>query len=89
LRKAIVAPFNPKFHTSQRRSRGRVTGNSNRMRYLYATPDVDKIKAYIEKKQKNVGMAKGGWVSALTALGGKAAAWYAKHRNQGTHSDHL
>lgn len=89
LKKAFVARFSPKMHQSQRRSRGRVTGNSNRKNYVYATDDVDQLKAYSEKVQSRVGQGKGGWASALIKLGGKPAAWIAKHVRQGTCEDRL
>ena len=88
LKGAFVAAFNPMMHKSQRRSRGRVPRTSSKS-YKYATMDVKELKDYIKKKQGNVGQGKGGWAAALVRLGGKPAAWIAKHAKHGTFEDRL
>lgn len=44
---------------------------------------------FIERKQANVGMAKGGWAAALEGLGGQASKWVAKWKRAGRFRDRL
>lgn len=88
VRNAFVAPFKPYMHSSQRRSRGRVPRTSSKD-YKFATDDVDELKSYIDDKQGNVGMGKGGWAAALKHLGGKPAKWVDKHAKHGSFIDNL
>lgn len=87
VKNAFVAKFDPVMHQSQRRTRGRV--RSQGKDYKFATDDVEKLKAYVEKTQGMVGQGKGGWAAAFIHLGGKPAQWIARHAKAGTFSDRL
>lgn len=82
LRGAQVKPFSPDLHQRARDRRGRVT----RWRKV-VTPDVEDVKAYIERVQANVGEAKGGWANLVTRLGGSVAQWIEVHSDAGQFED--
>lgn len=70
-----VVPFDPFFYYPKRNKRGVVP----KQRPEFATPDVRALNAYIAKKRKRVGMARGGWAKTITALKGKVPNWVARH----------
>lgn len=70
----IVKPFFPSDHTTRRNKRGRVTQKS-----FVSTTDAGKAKKYLRELLGRVGWAKGAWVAALIATGGRAPNWYGRH----------
>jgi len=76
--------FSPELHEERRNSRGAVRTGSGLL-----TPDVQELRAYIKKKQENVGKARGGWVAAIIRLGGKVQPWLMRHAGQGEFTDAL
>jgi hypothetical protein len=77
-RNAQIGELDPAVHQKQRNSRGRV---STRHRAEIIVPDAKTIKAYIKERQKSVGFAKAGWISAGTDLGRvtRVPAWITRH----------
>lgn len=71
-------PFDPKWHESARGSRGRVFSNKR-----IGTLDTESHRDYVKKVQGRVGFARAGWAPAVTGLGGKVAAYIARHRAAG------
>jgi hypothetical protein len=66
------APIKPE-HLRKRTKYGRVKSRAR----LFAFART--VNGYLRTVQKNVGWAKGAWVSALIATGGRAPNWYGKH----------
>ena len=77
-------PFSEGLHSGARGSRGRVHRPTG-----VATPDTDAVASYVKRKQGMVGQGRGGWVTALQRLGGKAPAFAARHAGAGTFRDTL
>ncbi len=78
-----VLPFTPDLH-----ERVRVHGRVRRQQGI-SSPDTLEIKAHIQHKQWNVGRAKGGWVAAYRAVGGKPSEWIGRWARMGSVVDHL
>jgi hypothetical protein len=83
---AQFGPFVRSMHESQRDRYGRVREKRN---VPFATVDAEQVADYIRNKQRMVGMAKGGWSRALTALGGTTPAWISRHSWVGTWEDRM
>jgi hypothetical protein len=81
-----VLPFSPSIHRNARNSRGRVSEGMSR-KNGFGTFDVAELEAYTAQKQKNVGISRGGWATAMVALGGSATAYIRRHTAQGTFED--
>jgi hypothetical protein len=80
-----VVGFDPHLHQSARNRRGRVTRRWNRV-----SIQVRQWNAYIKKVQARVGLMRSGWLPALRAVGGTAAAWIARHStNPGNYQNNL
>ena len=77
-----VVEFDAQWHRAARVSRGRVVSQ-----HKVATPDADKVTAYITGVQGGVGRGKGGWAEGTIQLGGRVPGWVAEHRGQGTFED--
>lgn len=75
-------PFTPELHQTVRDSRGRVMRDRG-----LNTFDADEVRAYIVRKQANVGRAKGGWAAALRGLGGTPPGYAARHASLGSFLD--
>lgn len=69
-----VKPFAKSEHTDRRNAYGRVNRRS-----FVVTTDANAAKKYLRGVQRSVGWAKGAWVAALIATGGRAPNWYARH----------
>lgn len=82
LKNATAVAFSDDLHQSVRASRGRVLRN-NMKRFVLGAGDRAKLAAYVKKKLANVGLAKSGWVVAMWATGGTAAAWITRHLQRG------
>ncbi|MDE2106983.1 MAG: hypothetical protein KGL39_57785, partial [Patescibacteria group bacterium] len=82
-----VIPAGNEFtaHQASRKSRGRVTAKTQ----PYAEPGDSYLKQYIRDSRHAVGQAKGGWVSSLMRLGGRAAGWITRHIRAGSYRDNL
>ncbi len=80
-----VVDFDPHLHQSVRNNRGRVTRRYNRV-----SLQVKQWEAYIKKGQGRVGRMRSGWLPALRAVGGTAAAWIARHaKTPGVYQNNL
>lgn len=77
-----VVQFSPSVHESARDVDGRVVKSKNQ-----ATPDWREHAQYIKAKQKNVGIAKGGWVASQVAMGRRPQAWLLRHAWAGACQD--
>jgi hypothetical protein len=77
-----VLPFTAELHRSRRDRRGRVTRSAR-----VATPDSPQVRDYIRQVQTRVGRGKGGWVAAVTRLGGSVPEWLLRHAVTGTVED--
>ena len=80
-------------HQQARQARGRVGNIKSKLdpvgRWNWLNVITTKetaVKAYIEKKKKAVGQAKGGWAAGFMALGGRMSkrGWVGRHSNSGT-----
>lgn len=80
---AVVVPFSPSLHQDNRDRRGRAK------RTHYVTLQAPRVARYIRERQQLVGSAKGGWVSAIKALGGAAPAWASRWATKGSFKDNL
>lgn len=72
--------FTESLHTGRRNARGRVRRSTG---ILALTPT--QARNYLKQVQGRSGQAKGAFVPALHAVGGKAASWIERH--QGKHGD--
>lgn len=79
-----VVPFSADVHHRARDPHGRVRKETG-----YLTPDTSEVRDYIGVMQANVGRAKGGWVPAYKAAGGKPAAWLDRWSSMGAVEDRL
>jgi hypothetical protein len=80
----VINRFDPTLHERMRDRRGRVQSNKHVL-----TSDVQQLRDYITKKQGHVGMARGGWVSALKQLRQAVPAWAARWAIAGNFVDRL
>lgn len=78
-----VLPFSPVLHKQARNSRGRVSAR----KLGIGTFDTESLGNYIDKKKRNVGMARAGWAPAMKGLGGVVTAYIRRHNGQGTFED--
>ena len=74
--KRIFAKPIKNIHKSAIGKSGRVPKN---WRTQYAVAGKDELKKYVKKIQLQVGVAKSGWLAALTKLGGKAPNFVSRH----------
>ena len=72
-----IMPFTPDLH-----EKVRVHGRVRRQQGI-SSPDASEIKAYIQRKQGNVGRAKGGWAPAFVSVGGTPSAWVGRWSSLG------
>jgi hypothetical protein len=73
-----VEPFDPvKLHQNKRDSRGRI---QHHKRVLVL--DVKGHKAYVKKRQNNVGIARAGYAAASRLVGAYLPSWVARHGNR-------
>ena len=75
LRRIEIEPFNASRH-KQLRKNGRVPQNWHPGSFPLSNES--QTKRYERTKQKNVGLAKSGWATALRALGKSVAGWLDK-----------
>ena len=74
-----VGRLDPKLHHASRNIRGEVT----RMKPAQVVTSSKALDKYIARRQKNVGFAKGSWINAAKAIGGRvrgAAQWATRHK---------
>jgi len=74
-----IGRLNPRLHAESRNAKGRVTRRTPAM--IVTTPKA--LDTYIAKIQKRVGFAKGSWINAAKAIGGRvrnAAQWVSRHK---------
>lgn len=84
LKNAELVSFDPSLHTSVQNRRGNVRRWSGK-----ATIDVGAWDAYVAQMLPRVGNARGGWATALRAMGGTVAAYVGRHSYAGTFRDAL
>ena len=85
----IGQKLDPSFHRNSRNGRGRVPGQRSRSK-LQQIPKTGEIEKYVEKVQKKVGLAKGGWADAARAVGLSTRGipqWVTRHKGGGTGKD--
>jgi|GEM_PF-4672979 hypothetical protein len=68
-----------RHHQRERDRRGRVRKGAKKR----VVTTADRFRAYLEQPQAHVGIAKGGWLPAMSRLGGVGVAWIARHGGQG------
>ncbi len=73
---ARAVAFSPAVHKSQRNARGTV---GKTLGNVVIGRDVEALKKYIERMKRAVGIAKSGWWSALSLVGGEAPAYVTRH----------
>jgi hypothetical protein len=84
LKGAVAGPLDKKLHSDNRNNRG---GVKRRDKFKFVTADHAAVRAYVIKKQKNVGMAKGGWAEALQKFERNPPGWISKHAGHGSADD--
>jgi len=78
-RNLSIGRLDPGLHAASRNAKGRVTRRDPAM--IVTTPK--SLDTYIAKIQKRVGFAKGSWINAAKAIGGRvrnAAQWVTRHK---------
>jgi hypothetical protein len=78
LRFTLLVKANTQAHQRIRNRRGRIRNNKG-----YLVFDVNSVFTLLNKKLKNVGMAKSGWVQAATELGVPIPPWIRRHFQPG------
>ena len=74
-----VGRLDPALHKARRNPKGRVTGNKPSQ----VVTSKKALDLYIARRQKRVGFAKGVWIQAAKAIGGRvrgAAQWVTRHK---------
>jgi len=72
LNRLHLEGFDPAKHKAARNTAGRV---NYKYPYSYPVSQQEQIRAYIDRRKKNVGIAKSGWAACYRALGGSSPAW--------------
>jgi hypothetical protein len=74
-----VGRLDPKLHHQSRNVRGEVT----RMKPAQVVTSAQALDNYIARRKRNVGFAKGSWINAAKAIGGRVrgmAQWATRHK---------